>query len=350
VKFAGSILCCLLATAAGRAAYYPDTEVFVAPANGRGSDAFTRSPHEDSGAEASPAGNVVAFMSARGGDGLRIYVSRLDGTAAHPLTPPMFDGDVALVGRDQVGDDRASRIAWSPDGRKLAFDATTTTAPPGCFRSCGTWRIYVINADGSSLARVAEGNRMSWSPDGRRLAYRTNVAEESAGSIATVDLTTGARVIRVPRRPSTYSVESPSWSSDGLRIAFESVATKTIASEVDVLDLRRRTVTRWAAGRDPIYAPRGAQLAFIRGTGIYMTSGPGRGRRVATCYYHCAVPQWSQDGARLAWIDGGVVMIGPLNGVHTRPIGTDAFDERPSWTRDGSRVFYTSAVYRPPAK
>jgi Tol biopolymer transport system component len=336
------------ATVVGRAAYYPDTEVFVAPANGRGSDAVTRSPREDSGAVASPAANTIAFVSARGGDGLRIYVSRLDGTAARPITPPMFDGDVALVGRDAGGGFHASRLAWSPDGRRLAFDATTTIAAPGCQTWCGEWRIYVVNADGSALARVAEGNRMSWSPGGRRLAYRTRVGgEDLASGIATVDLTTGTHALRVTRWPGTLTFESPSWSSDGSRIAFERWGNTGRTREVDVLDLRTGRITKWAAGHDPIYAPRGARLAFVRATGVYTTDGPRRSRRVARCVFsQCSLPQWSHNGARLAWLDGGVVTIGPLKGGYTRFIGTDALDDLPSWTRDGSRVFYTSTVYR----
>jgi Tol biopolymer transport system component len=263
-------------TVVGRAAYYPDAEIFVAPADGRGQTEVTRSRGEDFGVQASPAGNTIAFVSARGGDGLRIYVSRLDGTAVRPLTPPMFDGDVALVGRGAGGEFRASRLAWSPDGRRLAFDATTTTAPPGCFRSCGNWRIYIINADGSALTRIADGNRMSWSPGGRRLAYRTRLAEDLAWGIATVDLTTGTHALRVARWPGTLTFETPSWSSDGSRIAFERWGTSR-TREVDVLELRTGRVKKWTAGHDPIYAPQGAQLAFIRGTGIYMTSAPGRG-------------------------------------------------------------------------
>lgn len=67
---------------------------------------------------------------------------------------------------------RVSRVfgeypAWSPDGRKIAFDRNTF-GPTG-------WDIWVVNADGSHprplIASRADEQGAAWSPDGKTIAY-----------------------------------------------------------------------------------------------------------------------------------------------------------------------------------
>ncbi len=70
-----------------------------------------------------------------------------DGSAKHAVTPT-----IAHTGDGWIG----VTAAWSPDGRRIAFDAHDV--------------IYVVNADGSGLRRLAQNATFdSWSPDGRKL-------------------------------------------------------------------------------------------------------------------------------------------------------------------------------------
>jgi TolB protein len=65
--------------------------------------------------------------------------------------------------------------AWSPDGRKIAFQSSKR-------RVGGTKgskaEIYVMNADGSGKRNLtrnpAQDGSPSWSPDGRRIAFVSN--------------------------------------------------------------------------------------------------------------------------------------------------------------------------------
>ena len=70
-----------------------------------------------------------------------------DGSAKHAVTPKLAhtgDGWITVT------------AAWSPDGRRIAFDYHDV--------------IYVVNADGSGLRRLAQNATFdSWSPDGRKL-------------------------------------------------------------------------------------------------------------------------------------------------------------------------------------
>jgi len=58
--------------------------------------------------------------------------------------------------------------AWSPDGRRVAFQAYLKD----------TWHLWVMNADGSGLAEVPAGpfdvREPHWSPDGTRLAFSSD--------------------------------------------------------------------------------------------------------------------------------------------------------------------------------
>jgi Tol biopolymer transport system component len=66
--------------------------------------------------------------------------------------PPLADGSYA-VGSDADPD-------FSPDGASLVFRRLTG---PGS--GTGTWEIYTVQSDGSSLARVAEGSVFRGAPD-----------------------------------------------------------------------------------------------------------------------------------------------------------------------------------------
>src|SRR5262245_50295014 len=58
--------------------------------------------------------------------------------------------------------------AWSPDGRRLAFESTRD----------GPFAIYVIGVDGTGLTKLSSGSaaegQPSWSPDGTQLVFTSN--------------------------------------------------------------------------------------------------------------------------------------------------------------------------------
>jgi Tol biopolymer transport system component len=106
----------------------------------------------------SPDGRRIAFVISLGPrhppvvQNSEIYVMNADGSGARRLTHEAgYDGEPA----------------WSPDGRKIAFQSTKTIG--------GNKEIYVMNADGSGKRNLtrnpAMDGRPSWSPDGRRIAF-----------------------------------------------------------------------------------------------------------------------------------------------------------------------------------
>jgi Tol biopolymer transport system component len=103
--------------------------------------------------------------------------------------------------------------AWSPDGRKVAFDTADD-------------RMYVVDADGSHLRLLQAGapdsgpDFPSWSPRGDRLLFLSS--PESAGGVRAevwVMKPDGSGLRRLYRSPADEFWSPPIWSPNGKAIA-----------------------------------------------------------------------------------------------------------------------------------
>jgi hypothetical protein len=99
---------------------------------------------------------------------------------------------------------------WSPDGKKLAFTLYTCDHSYGCVFS-----IYTINADGTGLSGVGQGEDPDWSPDGSRLAFFYGPYSDQPDIYS-------VRPDGTDRRQLTFGSQSdhPSWSPAGNKILF----------------------------------------------------------------------------------------------------------------------------------
>ncbi len=188
----------------------------------------------------SPDGRKLAFVSlmheGQSGPGdPAIYVMNADGSGVRRVT---FG----------PGDDEGP--AWSPDGQRIAFsreECLTTAAsstPPTC-GAFGSPAVYVMNADGSNLTRLASAAaRPSWSPDGSRLAV-------SVGSGIAVMTDDGSGFTML-----MGGAAEPAWSPDGARIAF------VIRGDIHVANADGSGARRLATGDWPAWSPDGSQLVF----------------------------------------------------------------------------------------
>ena len=101
--------------------------------------------------EWSPHGTSIAFVS-DSEDGAAIHVTNVDGTNQRRLTNPA---------------DVIRGLAWSPDGKKIAFAWASER---------GHSEIYVIDAGGANAKRLTSNksrgsDHPTWSPDGSKIAY-----------------------------------------------------------------------------------------------------------------------------------------------------------------------------------
>ena len=169
--------------------------------------------------------------------------------------------------------------AWSPNGRRLAFDAGRSLA--------------LMNPDGSGFRLLAPFT----SSDGRAgvVAVRGRLAFTWQGGLWLAN-PVSRKLRRLARRGS-----GPDWSSRNL-IAFERGGTCTSVKP------NGRGLRRIARGKDPGWAASGRSLVLARRGGIYTVRADGRRlRRIlrcSRCTDRCSRPtggSWPTTRAAIGW-------------------------------------------------
>lgn len=229
------------------------------------------------GGRAAGADGRIAFGQFEShGSTLRVVAADEDGGDRKPLTGPLGS---TLHRID------AFSIAVSHDGRRIAF------AIGG---SRHTSAFYVMNADGTLLRPLAVAGRApAWSPDGRKIAYEGN-----RGGIYAMNADgSGTRLLA---RGSAN--RSPAWSPDGRRIAFQGTHGIYV---MNADGSGRRRLTHVAGDSGPAWAPDGSKIAFTsevrRSDTIYVMNADGAARRRLTQGPRDTGPVWSPDGRSIAF-------------------------------------------------
>jgi Tol biopolymer transport system component len=229
---------------------------------------------------ASPLTGKIAFVSDRDGN-WEIYVMNADGTDQRRLTNnPVYD----------------SQPAWSPDGKKLAF-----TSDPGM--------IYIMNADGSNLNKLVDGQQPAWSPDGKKIAFipeQGNIISMSNICVINVD-GTDRRMLTDDTGINTR----PVWSPDGSKIVFSSYCNYELGSyrckshgiyTMNVDGSNREQLAECLGA--PAWSPDGSKIAFISYENgcLYVINADGTGQIMLAndAWYNCC-PAWSPDGSKIAF-------------------------------------------------
>ena len=199
-------------------------------------------------APAAPQG-LVAFAADLHGSttGLVIAVMHPDGSGFRQLTglPGDRQADPLIARYSFASDDSPS---FSTDGRTIAFVRRYTE---------GINSLCMIDADGSNfrvLIRDAQAGEIAWSPDGRTIAFYS----EQDGGIHLVDVDgTNERVLW--QRTGGPNQDSPSWSPDSSQICYASgnvwVANADGSGSRVLADLPR--YVSWVA-----LSPDGSTIAF----------------------------------------------------------------------------------------
>jgi Tol biopolymer transport system component len=168
--------------------------------------------------------------------------------------------------------------------------------------------------------------------------------------------------------PNVDGVVRAQWSPDGNRILYE-------ASGIWITNTDGTNQVCLADGRSPVWNPDGSLVAFVSDDGIELISPDATGRRLLVSPTALApepaeggsidlgAPAWSPDGGKIAFELGSYVP-GPFDpsdpmrqtgtslssiwiinsdGSDPKRLTTDsAYEQRPSWSRDGQSVTFLS--------
>ena len=214
---------------------------------GSGAQSQTASPASSaqSSVPAGAARSQIAFMRDTPGLGeghKRLYVMNADGSA-----PRLLAGDAWM------------EIAWSPDGRELAFFRVGSSPRPG---------FYVVRTDGSGerrLTRNAMGSGVAWAPDGESIAFTRGGGPFYGFPEDYRDLWVMNADGSGQRRLAKRAIE-PRWSPDGQQISFMSLRAgnwEIYVMNADGSDVKRLTRNTEGDGF-PAWSPDGRKLAFTR--------------------------------------------------------------------------------------
>jgi Tol biopolymer transport system component len=298
-------------------------------------------------------------------DGARLaYVAEVDGFRQLYLRT-IAGGAERRLSRDSRDHIQPS---WSPDGRRLAFVQSRTSGGKlepsdinGWYQENGEiWSLELANGRETKL--IDDAFNPAYSPDGRRIAFDAPWA--------------GARRIwiadaggRNPRQVTSDSSEAvvhtnPRWSPDGTKLAFRRV--ETIKSDIDVVDLSSQTVTRATNDNvldmDPVWAPDGRHIYFAssRGGGLNLWRiGVGRGGKPAgqpeqltTGAGDDVEPTIAPDGSRVVFAVRGinsdlwrlpvVPTTGQPRGAPEPVVTTTRVESRGAWSPDGRSIAFNS--------
>ena len=237
----------------------------------------------------SPDGKRLAFIGhIAAGSGL--IVANADGSGPQLIAP--------VEGTNHPLPSSGVRLAWSPDGTRLAFISATPgpeadangdpmvitrylykpTASEGGSRANDNRRLHIFIADLSShqVTQLTDGqyyeHSIDWSPKGDEILFVSNRGPDPDRffNYDVFAINVGSRNVR--RISDTKSAEYyPRWSPDGRMIAFSGTKRPLTSSETTMED-----------------------------THVWVMNADGSGRReIGTVDNRQGAPEWSHDGQHL---------------------------------------------------
>ena len=275
----------------------------------------------------------------------------------------------SLVAAADLEGDFLLDAVWSPDGTKIAFVSASER----------TYRINMVDSDGSNLQRLTESGATDlepvWSTDGSRIAFTRTTVISTADYTVNSDIylldADGSGIVQLTDDPSPD--RWPVFMPKGTEIAFQSTRDGNDAiyvMNIDGSNLRLLTQVSleplpedsfslptlqgrvaWSPDRTRIAVHTfDGKIVIMNSDGSNRTSLPyGTGFE----YHWGAIPSWSPDGTKIAFMSGHdtivadqgnyEIYVSDVDGSNLlRLTNSTSNDWFPTWSPVGTTVIYSA--------
>ncbi len=234
-------------------------------------------------------------------------------------------GSITNVRKLTSGSEQYEAPRWSPDGSMISFT------------NRGFDNLYVMNADGSARARLAEGSGIGylhrWSADNNEILVRDTRwtgGETGVGShlhaILAVDL--NGEVVKMTEDAEYLQPSSWRYTPSGLKKVTAPADIQIAASTKKLKSLPAKRVKSITA--DPA-----SQISFeCDGESLWAIDASGARKSIFTGMAAC--PALSPDGKRVAFCDVDDVVVMNIDGTSKKVIGRGF---NPAWVNGSQIVF-----------
>ena len=221
---------------------------------------------------------------------------------------------------------------------------------------CRQEAVYVMNADGSNIERIATGKYPVWSPDGMLLAFMVPANTNAPLPLQVYIYDTLTRQ-SLPLHEGAALPSFVTWSPDGTRIALsasgETYGDRACGNVIWIVELdgtgSEQLTREDACDSDPVWSPDGARIAFTRSTDGQQRAYFAQvdGSEMQALPPDSFDPVWSPDGTQIAferYVPEGEVklFIADLDGTFRQLTDIEVENAWIRWSPDGTHIAFTA--------